>query len=126
MDISNVVQKTKVDNLSAVTSGPIPPNPAELIESNKFKAFIEEQSKNYDFMLFDSPPVMSATDAALLGSRTDGTLLIVDSVSAAKQGVMRAKQLLQAAQARILGVVMQKVSRENRGYYNYYNFEAKN
>jgi capsular exopolysaccharide synthesis family protein len=120
------VQKTKVDNLSAVTSGPIPPNPAELIESNKFKAFIEEQSKNYDFMLFDSPPVMSATDAALLGSRTDGTLLIVDSVSAAKQGVMRAKQLLQAAQARILGVVMQKVSRENRGYYNYYNFEAKN
>jgi tyrosine-protein kinase Etk/Wzc len=120
MPLAEVIQKSKVENLSIMTSGPIPPNPAELIGSNRFKAFLKEQSEKFDVVLFDAPPVMSATDAALLGSRIDGMLLVVDSLSAVKQGVLRAKQLLNAAQAKILGVVLQKVSRESRGYYYHY------
>jgi Mrp family chromosome partitioning ATPase len=66
---------------------------------------------------------MPVTDAALLGSRTDGLLFIVDSLSAVKQAVLRAKQLLLSANAKILGVVLQKMSRESGGYYyNYYKY----
>ena len=86
-------------------------------------SFISEQKKEFDLILFDSPPVMSVTDAALLGSRTDGLIFIVDSCSAVKQAVLRAKQLLLAANAKILGVVLQKLSRESGGYYyNYYKY----
>jgi capsular exopolysaccharide synthesis family protein len=123
IEVSQIIQGTKIENLRVITSGPIPPNPAELIESKKMLSFINDQKKEFDIILFDSPPVMSATDAALLGSRTDGLLFIVDSSSAVKQAVLRAKQLLLSANAKILGVVLQKVSRESGGYYyNYYKY----
>lgn len=94
-----------VDNLSILTSGPKPPNPSELLGSTRMNQVIEEVRHLYDVIIFDVPPVVTVTDAQIMASKADGTLLVVRENVTRKDALTKAKDLLEMVQAKVLGVV---------------------
>jgi len=119
--LTETVVTTDIPNLSILTSGPIPPNPAELLNSKSMEAFIEEAKTNYDMVIFDMPPVLAVTDAQILGHVCDGVLLIVKSNQTKKEELIKAKDLLEKANAKIIGSVLHGVDpKEMTGQYYYY------
>lgn len=112
------------DNLYILTTGQLPPNPAEVVSSNRLKSFIEKMKNEFDYILIDSPPLIAVTDAQILSSFCDGTLLVVSSGEAERETVKRAKDLLNKVKANIIGVVLNKIELKSRkGYYYYYGDE---
>lgn len=101
--ILEVVNLTDVPNLFVLTSGPIPPNPAELLASKTLDSVIEELKKEFDIIIFDAPPILSVTDAQILANKCDGTLLIVNSGAVENSSVIKAKASLESSKANILG-----------------------
>nr|WP_269144142.1 CpsD/CapB family tyrosine-protein kinase [Clostridium guangxiense] len=127
IDFEGVLTKYS-DNLHIIPSGTIPPNPAEMISSNKMKSFIQRCKEEYDCILLDAPPVIAVTDAQLLSTEVDGVLLVVASQQADKDAVKKAKELLQNVKANIIGVVLTKTKSKSGygkgyGYYYYYSEE---
>lgn len=117
----NVVMSSGTVNLDIISSGPIPPNPAELLNSERMKNLLDTLKKTYDYVLIDTPPAVLVTDAALLASVADGTLLVVSSGDAIIEGAIKAKELLKNVGANILGVVLNKVKvNRSSAYYKYY------
>ncbi|RYM05487.1 polysaccharide biosynthesis tyrosine autokinase [Sporolactobacillus sp. THM7-7] len=115
------VQKTEVDNLYLLTSGPIPPNPAELLSSAAMSSFLKHALTLFDTVIIDTPPVLAVTDAQILASLCDGTVLVVRSRTTEKEAAIKAKELLLKAKAKILGVVLNaKPVNKSDGYYYYY------
>ncbi|WP_027308875.1 CpsD/CapB family tyrosine-protein kinase [Caloramator sp. ALD01] len=115
-----VISKGPVENLDIITSGTKPPNPAELLSSQKMLNFISDVEKNYEYIIIDTPPVLMVTDAQVLSKYADGTILVVASGEAEKDAVVKAKELLTKVGANILGVVLNKLDTNRRGYYGYY------
>lgn len=125
LSIKEASQSFKGDqNISLITSGPLPPNPAELLGSSKMKAFLEEARNSYDYILIDAPPVGQVTDAAVLGSFVDGVILTVAAGQSNVHAAVRAKELLLQAKVNILGAVLTKVDKATSGYkyYSYSNY----
>lgn len=124
LDYKNVINSTEVDNLDILTSGPIPPNPAELLGSNRMREFLEKVKEDYDIVLLDAPPIGVVTDAAILSTKCDGTILVCAVGQAVIEAAKNAKELLQKVNANILGVIMNKVPVNEGGYYkyHYYNY----
>jgi len=118
--LTDVLTKTDVDNLYVITSGPIPPNPAELLSSRAMHELMTEALGIFDIIIFDTPPVLAVTDAQILSSQVDGTVLVVASGKTEKDAALEAKDLLQKSQARILGVVLNRQPIKNSRYYYYY------
>lgn len=119
--IAEVVHQTEVEGLEVITSGPIPPNPAELLGSKTMDQLISQLTERYDIVIFDAPPVLSVTDAQILSNKCQGTILVVNSGKAEKDGVIKAKEALVASQANILGVVLNNyVLDKDHYYYQYY------
>ena len=116
-----VIKDTIVDNLYLVTSGPLPPNPSELISSHEMKNFLEEARKKFDIILFDSPPVIAVTDAAIMSNMMDGLILVVQAHQTQKEAVKRAKALLDNVDAKIIGCLLNGVNIE-RSYGTYYYY----
>ena len=120
------IEKTEVPNLYVLSSGIKPPNPAELLGSEKMKNFVEELKKTYDFIILDTPPIIMVTDAQILAQYTDGCLLVISSREAERDSVIKAQGLLEKVNAKILGVVLNKVDYTKKGYYQYeYGEESK-
>jgi len=118
-----IYQTTRVDNLWVVTSGLIPPNPSELLGSQKMRSFLDLAQKSFDIVLFDSPPVTSMADAAILASLAGNVLLVVRANSTNRDMILRAKQQLETVNSRIIGVVLNSVDlKKERYYYNYYYY----
>lgn len=116
--IEKVVQKTMVDNLYVIPSGPVPPNPSELLGSSRVERLFEELLASFDLMIFDAPPVNSVTDAQILATKVDGVILVIPQKIAEKAGVMHAKKALDIVHARILGAIMNRAHRDKLdGYY---------
>jgi capsular exopolysaccharide synthesis family protein len=117
-----VVQKTQIPNLDVLPSGPVPPNPAELMESPRFREVIEELTAQYDRVIFDSPPITPVTDAAVISSQVDGVLLVVRANTTRRELLRRAIEQLSAVNADILGSVVNDIdiTRRTTGYYYYY------
>ncbi|KXG78342.1 Tyrosine-protein kinase YwqD [Fervidicola ferrireducens] len=114
---------TKMANLHIITSGPIPPNPAEILGSSKMKKFLDEMATKYDMILLDAPPVNSVADAAILSTLVDGVILVVETGVTAREAAIAAKQQLEKVNAKILGVVLNKIKQDkNGGYYYYYYY----
>src|SRR5699024_10863124 len=109
-----------LDNLHIITSGPIPPNPAELLGSNKMEEFIERVKKEYDRIILDTPPVGVVTDDAVLSRIVDGLILVAASGQTDIEDLVRGKELLNKAGSNIIGTVLNKVSIKNKSYYEYY------
>lgn len=108
-------------NLYVLTSGPLPPNPAELLGSERMRKFIYEMSLTFDMILIDTPPVLVVADAAITASYLDGVVLVAASGSATKERMVSAKDQLTKVKANLLGVILNKVPSGNGTYYyNYY------
>lgn len=127
--LESVIKTASVKDLDIITSGPIPPNPSELLQSESMGNFLEDLKKKYDYILLDTPPVGMVTDAAILAAKSDGIILVVTSGKTHIDEAKRAKQLLLNVDAKILGVVLNKVNRYEKGYYQkyyrYYEDEKK-
>jgi protein-tyrosine kinase len=116
-------QETHVENLSVLTSGPIPPNPAELLSSKAMEQCIEQLYESFDLLVFDTPPVLAVTDAQILAHQCDGTVLVVESGRTEIEAAVKAKELLEAANAKLLGVVLNKRKHRQGQYYYYYHYK---
>ncbi len=114
-------QETNVENLYVLTSGPIPPNPAELLSSKMMDNCLQQLHESFDLIIFDTPPVLAVTDAQILANKCDGTILVVASGKTEIGAAVKAKELLAAANAKLLGVVLnQRKQREGHHYYYEY------
>ncbi len=113
---------TQVENLSVLTSGPIPPNPSELLGSRRMASLIEQLSQQADLVIFDSPPVLAVTDAAVLGRQVDGVLLVADAGQTREQALAHAAHELQKTGANLLGVALNRLDTRRGGYYYYYYY----
>ncbi len=112
-----------MSGLSVLTSGSTPPNPGELLNSRKFRNLVSELTERADVVIFDSPPVLVAADAAILASQMDGTIVVVETGVTKKANARRALQLLRQARAILLGTAYNKMrSMDSPGYY-YYNYQ---
>ena len=103
------LQTTAIPGLSVLTSGPTPPNPAELLGSARMESILEELTHRADIVLLDSPPVVGVTDAAVLSAKVDGCLLIVGAGIAKRDHVKKARAALEAVHATVIGVVVGNV-----------------
>ena len=121
--MQEAVVKTGIDNLSALPSGPIPPNPAELLGSFSMKEFLAQAQEKYDYVLFDTPPILAVTDAQLLANQCDGTVLVINSGKTEIEAAQKAKELLEAAKAKLLGAVLNNQKLKDSAYYYYYGSE---
>lgn len=109
-------------NLSIVPAGPIPPNPAELLHSQRMKEMIEDLENRCDLVIFDSPPTLLVADAMLLGGELDAAIIVAESGGVSRRAVQQVKESLQMAKARILGVILNKILETPGAYYNYYSY----
>ncbi len=119
-DIARVVRTDEGTQLNLLTSGPIPPNPAELIGSDQMANLLKKLQNHYTHVVIDSPPITSFTDGVLIASMVDGVILVVHSGKSSRQVVKRARQLLQDVGAKILGVVLNNVNLRSQDNYHYY------
>lgn len=123
LSFTQVAQPTAVPNLFVLTSGPLPPNPAELVGSNRMRESLEAAVGDFELVLLDSPPVVSVSDAIALASFTDGVVLVVSSGKVPHDVVRRAAGQIEAVKGRILGVVINNVNLKRDGYYyDYYRY----
>lgn len=122
------INKCPVENLDILTSGAIPPNPSELLNSNAMKQFIQKTKEDYDIIFIDSPPIGTVTDAAILSTIVDGTILVAASGVVERDALVRAKELLSKVKANIIGVVLNKLDKNAQGnyYYYYYYYYGEN
>ena len=117
----------KQPNLKLLTSGPIPPNPAELLGSEEMRKLLKSLSERFTHIIVDSPPAISFTDASILSTFVDGVILVVHGGRSSRAVVRRAKQKLQDVGAQIFGVVLNNVKVDTArdsyygGYYSYYS-----
>jgi protein-tyrosine kinase len=118
------LHELEVKNLSLLCCGTLPPNPAELLSSQAMRDLVEQLQKKFEVILFDSPPVVALTDAAVLGAHTDGVVLVISSGETTRKAENRAKTLLNNVRAQILGTVLNNVKAEGRygSYYHYYYY----
>ena len=118
--VDGYAQRTRFDNLTVVTSGPLPPNPSELLASRRLDSLLEGLKTQADVVILDSPPALPVTDACILAAKVDGTMLVVDSSKTRSQALRRAKEALTKSKTRLLGAVLNKLKRRGGGYYYYY------
>ncbi len=111
-----------IPNLVAIPTGPLPPNPADLLSSHKLADAIAELRTKFKFIVIDSPPIMAATDAVILSVQADGVLLVVRSGETPKEAFTRTRDLLTSVKCHILGVVLNAVDSSAPDYYYSYRY----
>lgn len=121
-DMTSVVQETTIPNLSVITSGPIPPNPSEMVASGRMSALIEELRDQYDIILIDTPPMLAVTDAQIISTKSDGVVLVLDSGRVKKDMALKVQEQLNQVNAKILGVVLNNVKKKQGAGYYYYEY----
>lgn len=120
------IRSTRVENLDLLTSGPVPPNPSELIASKNFKKIFETLQNEYDFILIDTPPIVSVTDAQVFLQYVPNCVMIIDAQKNNKNEVKKAKQLIEQADGHVVGAVLNKTAEEkSSNYYYYYGEDSK-
>ncbi len=124
--LDECIRATPIENLSLLTSGPIPPNPAEILESERFRQLVEELSKRFDRIVFDSPPLLPVTDGAILSKYVDGVILVTWGFRTQRNAARHAVRLLRDVKAHIVGAVLNAVDVGRSEYreYQYYRRDA--
>lgn len=118
------LQETNVTNLRILTSGTLPPNPSELLASRRMGDVIAALQQQADIILFDAPPVVAVTDAAVLASKVDAVLLVISAGKTKREHARKARVLLEKVNARLIGTVLNNVKGET-SLYQYYSSEEK-
>ncbi len=118
--VREFLQRSEAGGVDVLTSGPLPPNPAELLGSKRMEAVIRELRDMADYVIFDTPPVLSVTDAAVLATRMDGSMLVLSAGKARRDAAKKAKRTLEELSAHFLGVVVNNVKAEREAQSGYY------
>ncbi|MEH7335237.1 CpsD/CapB family tyrosine-protein kinase [Neobacillus drentensis] len=114
------IEETDEENLYILTSGPIPPNPAELLSSKSMEKFIEDAKNEFDIVLFDTPPLLAVADPQILANQCDGSILVVFSGKTEIDQAKKGKELLENAKSKLIGVVLNHQEATKSNYYYYY------
>ena len=120
IEIDGLIHKLQIPNLSLLPCGPIPPNPAELISSERMRNLLQTLAERYDHILIDSPPLIHVTDPVILSSLVDGVILVVHGGKSTRAIAQRARQELATVGAKVFGVVLNNVDMRREGYDEYY------
>ena len=126
---NDIFQNSRIPNLSVITSGPIPPNPAELIDSKNFVTLLDYLKNNneFDHIIFDSPPILSVTDPIILASKIDAVILVIQAARTPRDATIRSKEKLSLVNAKIIGCALNNIDMERSPYsrygYHYYHDE---
>ncbi|MEW6365270.1 MAG: polysaccharide biosynthesis tyrosine autokinase [Acidobacteriota bacterium] len=121
----SIVRPTKVPGLFLVSSGPLPPNPAELLHSQKMAELMSSLRQHFDYVLIDSPPMLTVTDALVIAPRTDGVLLVVWGGKTSREALKRAREKMDLLKVHCIGVVLNNIDLERHDYYyrhHYYHY----
>lgn len=118
--LGDTVVRSDVEHLDILTCGPIPPNPSELLGSRRMEIMIEHAKGIYDVILFDTPPILAVTDAQILASFVDGTLLVIRSDQTEYEAAIKAKEALLQSKAKLLGTVLNDRAKKAANTYYYY------
>jgi capsular exopolysaccharide synthesis family protein len=126
-DLTLIVHPTKVENLSIITAGGLPPNPSELLGSDTMSKLVDQLEKDFDMVLFDSPPIVAVTDASMISSELDAIALVVKAGHTERTAVDRALDTVRNVKAPLIGAILNGASQESLGgkyayYYSYYNY----
>ncbi len=123
VEFSNeLIQKSEIENLYVIPSGPIPPNPAELVSSYRLRELFEGLYSLYNFIIIDTPPIIGISDSLIISQSVDGVILVVRSGKTPKEAVQDARRLLNGVNAKILGVVLNSVNHTEMRYSHYYHY----
>lgn len=122
--LSSVIRQGSNENLFILTSGPVPPNPSELLDSNKMNKIIDILEGAFDLVIFDMPPIITVTDSQIMAAKTDGTIFVVRSGVASKEALVKSRQLLEIVNANVIGTVFNGVERTKDSAYKYYGLES--
>jgi polysaccharide biosynthesis transport protein len=122
LDLAAVLQESGKDGLKIIPSGLIPPNPAEMLSSQRMKELVKDFSERFDYIIFDSPPVLAVTDAAILSRLVDGTIFVLDYGRVKRDDAVEGLKQLQKVQANVIGTVINGVplSKDLYNGYRYY------
>lgn len=120
----DVIKKTDVPNLDILACGPLPPNPAELLMSQRFQNVLEELGRRYDRVILDSPPLSVVTDAVVLSKQADGVILVVHAGKTLRDDLKRSERQIRAVEGNIFGIVVNAIEPDHRSgyYYSYYGY----
>lgn len=126
-DYNDLIHSTKVDNLSIMTAGKLPPNPSELLGSNRMSEMINQLESEWDIILFDSPPIVAVTDSSMISSEIDALVLVVKAGQTERAAIDRALDTIKNVKAPLIGVILNGASPETIAgkysyYYSYYNY----
>lgn len=114
-----IINSTKVPNLEVILSGKLPPNSTELLSSEMFEAIIDKLRRSYDYIIIDTPPMTAAMDGAIVGRVSDGVVLVVRNDFVKKKEVLRVQKQLERNGARVVGVVLNRVQKDQVDYKSY-------
>lgn len=115
--LEDAISDTYIKNLHVLPSGPIPPNPSELLSSHAMELVMNKLGEWFDYVIFDTPPILAVTDSQIMANKCAGVILVVASGKTTKDMAIKAKQLLERANSRILGVVVNGVKSKKNDYY---------
>nr|WP_321293215.1 CpsD/CapB family tyrosine-protein kinase [uncultured Trichococcus sp.] len=124
--VGDYLHTCEVPGLSILTGGPVPPNPAELLSSNRMKQLEMDVAERFDLVIYDTPPLLGFTDAQILAGRVDGTIFVVHYEEDTKEDVLKASDSLKMVNANVLGVVYNRApggQKEHSYYYGYHDEE---
>lgn len=119
-DLEEVVYHSNIENLDIIFTGPVPPNPAELLGSECFSLLMQQLRKDYDYVMIDTPPLGSVIDSAIVAEHCDGIILVIEAKAISYKITQRVKKQLEKGNCRILGAVLNKVELNSKGYYGKY------
>jgi len=121
VSLDALAHQSEQTNLRILTTGPLPPNPAELMGSQRMRTVLDGLKTGEDLVIFDSPPVQAVTDSAILSSFLDGTLFVIDAGHSRRRAVRVGREALAKAGANVLGAVLNRIpARSHSGYASYY------
>ncbi|QSO51148.1 CpsD/CapB family tyrosine-protein kinase [Alicyclobacillus curvatus] len=120
--LGDCIVPSDTEGLFLLPSGPIPPNPSELLASKRFAELIQECREQFDLIFIDSPPVLSVSDALILTRSSDGVVFVLDAQATNRKLAQKAVASLQQIQAKLLGVVLNRVKNEPGNSYYYYHY----
>lgn len=126
-EYKNYIQETKVTNLSVIPTGPYPPNPSELLASPRFKHFLNEIEKEYDYIFLDCPPLVGLNDTLVVSSIADTTIIVAHHKKTQLSVLEKCKKSLEAVGANIAGIVINQIEKKEQSYYynHYYSYNSK-
>jgi capsular exopolysaccharide synthesis family protein len=124
-DYDEVIKQTEIPKLDLLPCGPLPPNPAELLMTQRFSAVLAELAKRYDRVILDSPPLNMVTDAVLLSKHVDGTIFVVHAGKTLRDDIKRSERAIRSVGSKIFGLIVNAIEPNSRSYgygYSYYRY----